>query len=114
MTNLKKGEQKMEGILHARPVNFDSEKYAQSIELKIQDLYNRGENAKVIVYRMFKQNVDINLISQVTGLTFDEIDAAIEEIDPEYYQGLLINRYYAKKNQPLFEYLDNVTKQKTR
>lgn len=81
MTNLKKGEQKMEGILHVKPVNFDSEKYAQSIELKIQDLYNRGENAKVIVYRMFKQKYDMSLISQCTGFTFDEIWKIIGDID---------------------------------
>lgn len=82
---LKKGEQRMEGILHVRPTNYDPKKYEQSIKLKIQDLYNKGSNTKVIVYTMFKKRYDMQLISQTTGFTINEIWDTINEIDPLMY-----------------------------
>lgn len=81
VTYLKKGEQRMEGILNVRPTNFDQEKYNQSIKLKIQDLYNKGSHTKVTAYTMFKQQCDMQSISKATGLTINEIWETIRDID---------------------------------
>ncbi len=75
----------MEGILRVRPTNFDQEKYNQYIKLKIQNLYNKESNTKVIVYTMFKKRYDMSLISQFTGFSIDEIWDTINEIDPLMY-----------------------------
>lgn len=96
MANLKKGEQKME-------VNKTLEE---------QDLlFNR----KMIAYKLRKQNADINLISQVTGLTFDEIYVAIKEIDPDYYEFLEREKHDSANPLGAFQCLyDSDNKQKVR
>lgn len=85
MTYLKKGERKMEELSQTLPINFDKEKYNQMVEFRKKDLYNRGQMLKLRAYELVRQQMDMETISEETGLTMIEILKVIKEINPLMY-----------------------------
>lgn len=105
IANLKKGEIKMEEILSVTPIELDDDEYKQKVELNMKSLLDNGEMAKIIAYKLFKQNFDINVILQTTGLNSDAINDAIKKIDPLFYAYIQKAKHDSENPTDAFKHL---------
>lgn len=93
VTYLKKGAQRMSTIFRVLPCIIDEDIYHRSVELKKHYLYISGGISKVMAYEMCKKRHDMKLISEMTGLNINEINDAIELIDPLMHQFMKREEY---------------------